>query len=166
MPIFFIIFFSCPLQSTRNMHLMQTFGCMEGLAVGRGDPSIEGQIHKIKLQYQNWRAPLHQDKSTASKSTFFMSSSNTRKLILSHPFQLSQSTVDIPIKYSDTACTNIMYYFKKITNWSSRCCFICYRTVSCALPCKIIRHTRQGQVWNQHSFFRTKMEKVRTEKKQ
>ena len=120
MPIFFIIFFSCPLQSTRKMHLMQTFGCMEGLAVGRGDPSIEGQIHKIKLQYQNWRAPLHQDKSTASKSTFFMSSSNTRKLILSHPFQLSQSTVDIPIKYSDTACTNIMYYFKKINQWHAR----------------------------------------------
>ena len=54
---------------------------------------------------------------------------------------------------------------KKYTDWSSRCCFICYRTVSCALLCKIIRHTRQGQVWNQHSFFRTEMEKVRTEKK-
>ena len=97
------------LQTTWNMHLMQTFGCMEGLAVGRGDPSIEGQIHKIKLQYQNWTAPLHQDKLTESKSAFFMSSSNTRKLILSHPFQLSQSTVDIPIKYSDTTCTDNMY---------------------------------------------------------
>ena len=51
------------------------------------------------------------------------------------------------------------------TIWSSRYCFICNRLFhlhNCAESSGILR---QGQVWNQHSFFRTEMEKVRTEKK-
>ena len=45
------------------------------------------------------------------------------------------------------------------TIWSSRCCFICYRLFHVHLLCKIIRHTKAGSVWKQHSFFRTEMEK-------
>ena len=45
------------------------------------------------------------------------------------------------------------------TIWSSRCCFIRYRLFHVHLLCKIIRHTKAGSVWKQHSFFRTEMEK-------